>query len=72
MLPSRPDCTDDCRLRGEQRGERTEERSWELLGDTGESSGTSPWVLHGRKKKIGKYTQDEDAACARLSDFYML
>lgn len=45
VLPSRPECTEDWRLRGEQRGERIEERSWELLGETGETSGTSLRIL---------------------------
>lgn len=51
VLPSRPECTEDWRLRGEQRGERTEERSWELLGETGETSGNSPRVLHSDRRK---------------------
>lgn len=51
VLPSRPECTEDWRLRGEQRGERTEERSWELLGETGETSGTSSRVLHRKRRK---------------------
>lgn len=51
VLPSRPECTEDWRLRGEQRGDRIEERSWELLGETGETSGTSPRVLQNNREK---------------------
>lgn len=51
VLPSRPECTEDWRFKGERSGECTEERSWELLGEIGETSGTSPSVLQKRKRK---------------------